>query len=171
MTGIAIKVEGFESTIAALASAVSRLANPTPLYDDIGGMLVASTQDRFERETGPDGSPWPQSLRAKFEGGKTLSDTRRLFNSMTHEASADGVSVGTNVIYAAIHQMGGVIRAKTSGGLKFRGIGNGGWVTKQSVTIPARPFLGLDADDEKEIANIAGDYVTGDDSAGGSNAR
>jgi phage virion morphogenesis protein len=159
MTGISYQVKGSEEALADLARAVAALDDATPLYDDIGAALVISTQERFERESGPDGSPWPQSLRVKFEGGKTLSDTRRLVGSLTHEASSGGVAVGTNVIHAAIHQKGGVIKAKTSKGLRFRVGGNGGWVTKQSVTIPARPFLGLDNDDETMISDMASDYL------------
>lgn len=167
MTGISFSVEGTKAALAALAGAVAALDDATPLYDDIGAMLVVSAQERFQTESGPDGSPWPISIRAAMTGGKTLSDTRRLFASITHEASASGVAVGTNVIYAAIHQTGGTIRAKTSKGLRFRAGGNGGWVTKQSVTLPARPFLGLDRDDEKEIAALAEDYLAGLDEGGG----
>jgi phage virion morphogenesis protein len=159
MTGISYEVKGSEEALADLARAVAAFDDATPLYDNIGAGLVISTQERFETESGPDGSPWPQSIRVKFEGGKTLSDTRRLVGSLTHEANASGVAVGTNVIYAAIHQVGGVIKAKTSKGLRFRAGGNGGWVTKQSVTIPARPFLGLDDEDEAMISDIAGDYL------------
>lgn len=159
MSGLSYSVDGTQEALAALASAQDALGDATPMWDEIGGALTVSTQQNFERESSPDGNPWPQSLRVKHEGGKTLSDTRRLFGSITHEASSGGVAVGTNVVYAAIHQTGGTIRAKTSKGLRFRVGGNGGWVTKQSVTIPARPFLGLGEDDEKELTALAQDYL------------
>ncbi|EDQ34295.1 phage virion morphogenesis (putative tail completion) protein [Hoeflea phototrophica DFL-43] len=157
MTGVRLELEGSEAALAALGAAAARLDDPMPLYDEIGSMLVVSTQNRFEREEAPDGTPWPMSIRVLTEGGKTLSDTRRLVNSMTHEASNEGVAVGTNVIYAAPHQMGATIKAKTAKGLRFQVAG--GWVNKQSVDIPQRAFLGLDADDEKVIGDIAGDYL------------
>jgi phage gpG-like protein len=47
--------------------------------------------------------------------------------------------VGTNVVYAPIHELGGVIRAKNSPYLRFK-IGDR-WVSKKEVKIPARPFL------------------------------
>ena len=97
-----------------------------------------------------------------MEGGKTLVDSARLMQSITSNASDTGVEVGTNVLYAAIHQFGGTIRAKTSRGLRFK-IGKGrdaSWATRQSVTIPARPFLGIDAEDEAEIIQIATDWLT-----------
>lgn len=166
MVGVRFELDGSEAALAALGEAAARLDDPMPLYDEIGSMLVVSTQDRFEREESPDCTPWPMSIRVLTEGGKTLSDTRRLVNSMTHEASRDGVAVGTNVIYAAPHQTGATIKAKTAKGLRFQVAG--GWVTKQSVEIPQRAFLGLDADDVKAIGDIAGDYLT--EPLGGSDA-
>jgi phage virion morphogenesis protein len=159
MAGVSTRIDGKEAALAILAKAVSALEAPKPLFDEIGAMLGLSTQMRFEREQDPDGNPWPASLRAQFSGGKTLTDTGRLAASITHEATDDGVAVGTNVIYAAIHQMGGTIRAKTSKGLRFRAGGNGGWVTKMSVDIPQRAFLGVDQDDEKAIMALSEDYL------------
>lgn len=159
MTGVRIEIVGAEAAIAALAAAAGALTNARPLYDHIGAAMVAATQQRFLDEAGPDGSPWPMSLRAAMEGGKTLTDTAFLRNSQTHEASDTGVAFGTNAIYGAIHQLGGVIRAKTPKGLRFRSGRNGGWTTKQEVTIPARPFLGVDAEDEKIIERLAGDAI------------
>lgn len=48
-------------------------------------------------------------------------------------------SLFSNVIYAAIHESGGVIRATNKPYLKFQ-IGNR-WVSVKEVTIPARPYL------------------------------
>jgi len=158
MAGVRMDLLGSEAALGALGAAAARLESPRPLYDVIGTALVVSTQHRFETEQDPEGNPWAASLRATLEGGRTLTDTARLVGSLTHEASDEGLAVGTNVIYAAIHQLGGVIKAKTPEGLRFRGAG-GDWVRKNEVTIPARPFLGLDADDEAEIAAISGTYV------------
>jgi phage gpG-like protein len=45
----------------------------------------------------------------KRAGGQILQDTGRLANSITPSSDADSATIGTNVIYAAIHQMGGKI--------------------------------------------------------------
>lgn len=157
---VTVKFEVKDSKLLAqLANIHFAFDRPAGLYDEIGMALVAATQNRFEKEIDPDGNPWPVSLRAAYSGGKTLTDTARLRGSITHEATDSGVAVGTNLIYAAIHQMGGRITAKTKRGLRFRALGNGGWVNKQSVDIPRRAFLGLDAEDEKEIADIVGDWA------------
>ena len=118
---------------------------------------MVSTQRRFETGTAPDGSAWPASFRAGLVGGRTLVDTGRLVQSITHNAQDDGVQVGTNVLYAAIHQFGGVISAVSAKALSFL-IGDRRVFARQ-VTIPARPFLGLDREDEDEIGLIARDWL------------
>lgn len=128
-----------------------------PAMDEIGAMLVTATQIRFERGVGPDGKAWEPSYRASSEGGKTLVDRGHLRDSITHQATKDEVRVGTNVLYAAVHQFGATIRAKGSGHLKFQ-VG-GRWASKKQVTIPARPFLGVSRDDQAEIGNILADHV------------
>lgn len=128
----------------------------TPAMDAIGGALVLSTEERFEFERAPGGSPWPPSVRALLTGGKTLSESGRLGDSITHDASRDGVRLGTNVRYAATHQFGATISAKTARGLVFN-IPGLGWRRKASVTIPPRPFLGIDDDDRDRI----GEELTG----------
>jgi phage gpG-like protein len=52
------------------------------------------------------------------------------------------------------------VRRPAAKGLRFRVGRNGGWVTKQSVTLPARPYLGVDAEDEKDIRSIAAQWIT-----------
>jgi phage virion morphogenesis protein len=160
VTGLRQEITGKEETLAILGQAAEHYGHPRPLFDAIGGALVVSTQQRFEEEKEPGGDRWPASYRAMADGGKTLTDSGRLVRSITHNATDDGVEVGTDVIYAAIQQLGGIVRAKTKKGLRFRvGGRNGSWVTKQSVFIPARPFLGLDAEDEKDIRAISEQWI------------
>ena len=144
MTGARIEVTVDDAEArAALARLVARAEDLTPVMDEIGGALVLSTQRRFELGAGPGGLAWKPSQRALAEGGKTLVDTARLLASLTHRAGRDRVDVGTNVVYAAIHQFGG----PAGRGLK--------------TTLPARPFLGLDDDDRREIVAIVGDAIRG----------
>lgn len=163
MAGVRMELTGREEALAFLSRTIERTDDKRGLFDAIGASLVVSTQKRFEDETDPEGNPWPASLRATMLGGRTLTDTARLVQSITHEATESSVAVGTNEIHAAIHQMGGTIKAKTSKGLRFRGLGNGGWITKQEVTIPQRAFLGLDEDDEAEIRFLSADWLGAED--------
>ncbi|MBW7968120.1 phage virion morphogenesis protein [Bradyrhizobium sp. BR 10289] len=169
-----------EAALADLGALIGRLDDPTPAYEDIGQALITSTHDRWERSVAPDGSPWPPSLRVIAHGGKTLILSSRLFRSVTANASRNGVEVGTNVVYAAIHQFGGTIQKaartavlhfktnKRTGVSRFAKPGKADRARKaeigaHSIDMPARPFLGLDEDDPRTIATIVETYL----SAGG----
>ena len=104
-----IEIEG-----AALGTELARVAgvlsHPEGIMDPIGRYLVASTLRRFESERAPDGTPWLKSARAVAGSGQTLTDTGRLRGSIAHVVTDGGraVEVGSNVVYAAIHQFGGL---------------------------------------------------------------
>jgi len=75
--------------------------------------------------------------------GKLQRRSGRLRGSITSRVrlSGDKVSgeLGTNVIYARIHELGGEIRPKTAQYLKFQIAGQ--WRSVKQVLMPARPFL------------------------------
>ena len=147
-----------------LDEAIRRGQDMSPAMDVIGNFLVTSTEERFERGEAPDGSAWPPSIRVQSQGGQTLVETGRMMQSLSHVFGRDFVEWGTNVLYAAIHQFGGTIKAVAGPFLTFR-VG-GRWVRKRQVTIPARPFLGISTGDEAEVANILGDFIRGAQGAG-----
>ena len=126
----------------------------------IGSYLVASVINRFETESGPGGVPWKRSRRAEREKGQTLTDTGRLRSSITYNLTPDGLEVGTNVVYAAIHQFGGrtpprKIVPKRKKALYFPGAAHPvKSVNHPGSDIPARPFLGLDDRDRVAISRI-----------------
>lgn len=164
--GFEIRLDGGEEALSVLARVVENTQDTFGLYDQIGAAMVTSTQKRFEDEAGPDGNPWPQSIRAQVSGGRTLTDTARMVGSITHEPSDMGVEIGTNAIQAAVHQFGATIRPVRAEALHFA-IPGGDFATVTEVNIPARPFLGLDDADEAEIIRIAGEWVGLDDEGEG----
>jgi phage gpG-like protein len=115
----------------------------------------AQVVESFERGVDPYDRPWKPAWR----GGQTLRDTGRLLSSIAPTwISHSGFRLSTNVKYAAIHNYGGIIRAKTSKGLRFRihtgtaVFGSRGqrlkrrrqiyrWVALMQVTIPRRQFI------------------------------
>ena len=179
MTGIRMQLDGQAGTLEELDGYVKRASNPTGMFENIGAMLVTSTQHRFDTGVGVDGSPWPPSLRALKTGGKTLIETARLYRSFAYQASASGLEFGTNVIYAAIQQWGGdilqhartaVLHFKTNkrtGQSRFAKPGKADRARKaeigaRTIHMPARPFIGIDADDERSILNIAETWLAGE---------
>jgi len=116
---------------------------------------TASTTDRFQTGVGPDGKAWQPSIRAKA-GGKTLLNKGHLRDSLSWLATAQQVVVGSSSQIARVHQVGADIRAQNAKALHF--VIGGRDVFVQSVHIPARPFLGIDAPDQEEMAATAIDW-------------
>jgi phage gpG-like protein len=74
--------------------------------------------------------------------GQPLRDTGRLQRSISSQPDATGVTVGTNLIYARVHQFGAEIVPKQKKLLAFPGP-FGAIVFAKKVVVPARPFLPL----------------------------
>lgn len=94
-------------------------------------MLAAERSAKLEHLSGP-------------RPGRLDRRSGRLRNSISTSAAMSGDTVrgaiGSNVVYARIHELGGEIRPKTAKALRFS-IPGAGWRTVKKVSIPARPFL------------------------------
>ena len=55
----------------------AKMGDLTPVMRDIGEIIITSIKRNFEQGGRP---PWRESVRAKRDSGKTLSDTGRLKN-------------------------------------------------------------------------------------------
>ena len=163
MSGAAFRLQtqllGADRTGAAFAELLLRGGNMHPVMDEIGNYGVDSTRARIDQGVGPDGQRWKESHRARDEGGQTLRMDGHLYDGMTHIVTTMTAEWGSNMIYAGVQQNGAHIEAKSAGALRFR-IGNR-WATKQSVDIPARPFLGFNDTDGDEVEAILFSYLEG----------
>lgn len=128
-----------------------------PVLADIGAELESSTVKRFVTNVAPDGVPWPPSARALATGRPTLVQFGDLRDSIHYVVDGDAVEVGSNLVYAGIHQMGGTITAKGKA-LAFT-LFNGAFVQTKSVTIPARPYLGMSSNDNAAVLDIVGEHL------------
>ena len=147
---------------------IGRLEKPKQALKECGLVLLRSIGKNFK--TGGRPMRWKTSKRAAATGGgKTLVDTSRLKNSITMKADNTSLTVGTNVKYAAIHQLGGTIPAHTilpkrAKALRwFNGSGNVRFAKKveiPTITMPKRPFLVIQAADWRVFQRIFEDYVT-----------
>lgn len=154
---IVARFEGLGPLEKVLAGMLAHSGDLTDLMDRLGLTIETQTDERFDAEEAPDGSKWKQSWRAKQDGGKTLSASRRGRNSVTHRASADRVEVGTNVGYMAVHQTGATIRPKSAKALAFNFPG-AGLVFAQKVVLPRREWLGVSPDNADELVDEAEDW-------------
>lgn len=143
----------------ALAQSADALGDLTQLMDEIGAALVDVVRGHFEAGEAPDGRGWLRSRAARERSGQTLLKDGHLRDSITYEATSTSVEVGTNLIYAAIHQFGGTIKPVNAAALKFK-LPNGAWVTAAQVTLPARPYLGIGQNERIEITEVVEAYVT-----------
>lgn len=158
MASIQIKVEGEARVIAVLNAIALSGAERSQLFDEIGFNLVENAQLRFIDGVSPDGEAWVQSIRAKQQGGQTLIDKGQLRSSLTHVIHEDGVEYGTNLPYAAPNHYGATIKAVNAPFLAFK-IGSK-FVKKKSVTLPARPFVGISQEDELMVVDVFNNFLS-----------
>lgn len=149
----------------AALEAVNALVTGLTAFD--AGELVAEIVQLGENQTrkriesggpGPDGEAWPPN-RA---GTPILMQTgRHLHDSIASSSSGDGGEWGAAWEYAHVHQEGMTITPKNGSALKFWFQSNGfvEFVMAKSVTIPARPFVGVSADDAQEIRELVTDFL------------
>lgn len=152
MSGFSVRIEDTEARrlIGAMAD---RLEDMEPLMETIGIVMSERARMQFIEQRDPWGTPWQplspltQMLRRKGPranaANQILRDTNRLMNSITYRASSKRVAVGTNAIYAAIHQLGGTVRPKR-GRFLWAGEPGGPRIPLKKAVIPARPFLPFD---------------------------
>ncbi len=119
-----------------LAKKLKAVKDPEPIWRAVGTQLVSLTKRAF-RDSSLRQTAWP----AKRSGDPSnLIFKGVLLSSIRITAlDAKSVTIGTDRKYAAIHQLGGVIRPKKGKALVFT-IG-GRTIFAKKVTIPARPFF------------------------------
>jgi phage gpG-like protein len=154
-------------------------ANMLPVFRSIARYGKSSTQLRFRTQTSVHGNRWKASQRAKNEGGMTGSDSRRLRNSITYQATRDSAVWGTNVVYAAAFHFGkkGIEKVpehRVAAHTRRITVAFGSRLSrprrisiseftkkahKRQTKQVARPFLGLSREDRKVIMKMLSDHL------------
>lgn len=153
---------------AALNNLAAGLTDMSKVMNEIGMFLVASTEKRFDGTEAPDGSQWaPRSpvtlaiyAREKAKFGPVLHKSGTLRQTIAHSYGPDEVTVGSNVLYAAVQQFGAAqgafgasIGKDKKGRDHFHSIPFG--------NIPARPYIGVSDSDRTGILDIVGEWLEG----------
>lgn len=139
--GVGIKVEISDSSLRAR---LARMATPrlTKVLDAIGQLVENQTKRRIQTEKesseGKAWEDWSTGYAATRHGNHSLlQNLGHLQQSITHNVIAGvDVEVGTNVIYSAVHQFG-----------------------YPPKNIPARPYLGVSKENEREIEKTVAAYL------------
>lgn len=126
-----------------------KMADMRPVMSSIANTMHESVMQNFSQEGRP--SPWKsladstiaQRTKQGTWPGKILDRASQagLKMSISAEHDATSATVGTNKVYAAIHQFGGLA-------------GKG-----RKINIPARPFLWLGPEEIEELTEIAAFYL------------
>jgi phage virion morphogenesis protein len=140
----------------ALEALAQKIANRAPLMRAISEDMHAAVMENFEQEGRP---KWLPIERA----GEILQKTGRLKSSIDSDSDNDSAVVGTNVIYANIHNQGGTTRPHVIRPRNKKALAFGGGVVKKvnhpGSVIPARPFLTLTDDDLNGVTQSIDDYL------------
>lgn len=139
------------------------------LMADIGETLTESTQKRFATGTAPDGTAWVPL--ADGSGRTPLLDTGRMRDDIFPSSGDNWVEISATAKQARWHQEGTdpyVILPKNGKALAFgppasrisgknKGKVGPAYVVKQvnHPGLPARPFIGLSAEDGEQIDALA----------------
>ena len=138
-----------------------RCQHREPLMNKVAGIMLDAVDENFVQG----GRPAWKALQ--YRDGKPLMKTGRLHASIEPFADNDQAVVGTNLVYARIHQKGGktrphIIRPRDKKALYFNGR-FARQVNHPGSDIPARPFLSLTEDDNDAIRQAIIDHLGGED--------
>lgn len=133
------------ASVARLQERIAKLGNldRRDLLEQLAGVAENQTRRRIsEEQQSPDGEPW-QAWSANYaatrHGGQSLLQGEGdLVDSITSEIEGDEALIGSNLIYAAIHQHGGTPD-----------------MAPGPAGIPAREYLGFSQDNLDEIESVA----------------
>lgn len=143
---IEIKIDN-KKVEKALLEIAQKTSNLRPLMKNIAGIMADSTEENFKEEGRPkwkDLSEKTKTVRKKtgHYPGQILQVSGQLALSVTTQYDDSSAVIGSNKVYAAIHQLGGQAGKN------------------KKTTIPARPYLKLTDDDFDEIISIVEKYLT-----------
>lgn len=136
------------------------MGDATPVFQDIGEYMVEATKKRFTISTAPDGTKWqPKSpatiarYLAKKDGNRPkplIGPSQRLGKEISKLATRDQVEIGSALIYSGVMQDGAAKGA-------FGNAANGSPIPWGRI--PARVWLGLSDDDNRNILDIVDEHL------------
>lgn len=131
----------------ALLNVASKCEDLRPLMKNIAGIMADAVEENFEQEGRPDKwqelaeSTIKKRKKTKHWPGRILQVEGQLATSITTQYDNESTVIGSNLAYAAIHQLGGQA-------------GKG-----KKVTIPDRPYLNLDEKNIKYLLSLIFKYL------------
>lgn len=153
MGGVEIRIKGLDEAIARYAPVFAG-NDGVELADTLGALGVRQTQRRiYSEKTSPAGAAW----KPNRQGTSILFASGLLAGSIRHTAAPGAATWGSPLIYAAIHNFGGAIRPREKKALRFPGAPH----PVAQVVMPQREYLGLSAENAREMMEMVETYFTG----------
>lgn len=157
MTGVNIEFN-IQDALDAMLHIEAAIDDMSGLFEHMDEVLLDIHEARFNAQESPDGIPW-QALSPWYQESKpkqkdkilTLDGTLR--STLRYQINGNTLLFGTNVVYGAIHQFGGTIKPVRGNALNV-----GGRLAKQ-VVIPARPWLGISAQDKLLLVDVVREHL------------
>lgn len=152
MTDIDISIsDDLSAAIDRSVAAGLDMSAPLGLIANFGR---TATLDNFSGEHDPQGAPWIITFRKRanpfkkilVESGDLIGSIIALFDKDTAQWGSE--ASGLAAIIANVHQFGAKITAKTAKAL------NTPFGPRRSVTIPARPFVGFNPNQQDHALNV-----------------
>lgn len=144
--------------VLKLKQIAAALKQPRQLYGVLGEELKKIHRQRFEEQKSPEGKAWVP-LSGWYRASKHRNRNRilvlrgHLRNQLAYNYDDNSVEFGSARVYARIHQFGGEIKPKKAKALKV------GDRYLKKVTIPARPWLGLNKNNMDTLETKATDLL------------
>jgi phage virion morphogenesis protein len=146
MISLSIDIKGDKDLLAGL---MEKLQDLSPVTKGMGERMRFSIEENFRAGGRP--IPWQPLAAATVEARARMGRGAKpililhgfLKNSIAYKADKDSVTVGTNVIYGRIQQLGGMA-------------GRGG-----EVKIPARPYLVVQDSDLAYLQKSLKEFLCG----------
>ena len=141
---IEIKIDN-KKVEKALLEIAQKTSNLRPLMKNVAGIMADSTEENFKEEGRPkwkDLSEKTKTARRKtgHYPGQILQVSGQLAMSITTQYDNESAVIGSNKVYAAIHQLGGPAGKN------------------KKTTIPARPYLRLTENNYHDILEVIEKY-------------
>ena len=153
---VTVNAEPVNARLKKIAAAGKNLAAP---LNAIGEIVMSSVEENFAQEGRfASAGSWrggntrwadlaestkaARAKKGKWPGKKLQMSAGGLAASISKTVTGKDVTVGTNKVYGAIHQFGGMA-------------GRG-----RSVAIPARPFLVVQDEDVEDMVDVLDKYIS-----------
>lgn len=136
--------------LASIMTTLNRVGDQRRLGEGlayVGQLVESQTKERFTTSQSPDGEAWaawsPAYAETRKKNQQILFASGALNDSIAWDVTRDALRVGSNLVYAALHQGGGTDD-----------------MAPGPAAVPAREYLGVSTENAADIEDAMGDWLS-----------